>query len=94
MRILRFAVVLRKDGFFHLDDRKVKAVYPGEGYVVMAFLKPSPIDEDFGFPVLVLSCDELLEIQRKMRESDELTHKLLGHGWNGARPFWKLQDFL
>jgi hypothetical protein len=33
-------------------------------------------------------------ILEALDESDELTHELLGHGWNGKRPFWKLQDFM
>jgi len=96
MRVQKIAVVLRKEGFFHVGERKIKAVYPREGYVVMVFLEPSPIDEDFGFPVLVLSCKELEELEKKMKESDELTYKLRGEkGWlHGARPFFKVHEFM
>lgn len=94
MRIREVAIVLRKDGFFHLQNRKVKAVYPKDGYGVMIFLEPSPIDKDFEAYVWVPSMEDLEKIKAALDKSDDLTHELLGRGWNGARPFWKLQDFM
>lgn len=94
MRIMEIAVILRKDGFFHWNGRLIKAVYPGEGYGVMVFLVPSPIDKDFEACVWVPSVKELEAIQKALDESDGLTHNLLGHGWNGKRPYWKLVDFM
>jgi len=94
MRVKKIAVVLRKDGFFHYDGRLIKAVYPNEGYGVMIFLESSPIDKDFEAYVWVPTAQELQLILEALDESDELTHELLGHGWNGKRPFWKLHDFM
>lgn len=94
MRIREIAIVLRKDGFFHWNGQKIKAVYPGEGYGVMVFLEASQIDKDFEAYVWVPSAEELEEINKKLSKSDELTHELLGRGWAGKRPFWKLEDFM
>lgn len=94
MRIREVAIILRKDGFFHLQDRKVRAVYPNAGYGVMVFLDPSPIDKDFEAYVWVPSVEDLEKIRAALDKSDNLTHELLGRGWNGVRPFWKLQDFM
>ena len=94
MRLREIDIVLRKNGFFHWNGQRIKAVYPREGYVVMVFLDPSPIDKDFEAHVWVPSAEEIEEILRKMDKSDKLTHDLLGHGWNGKRPFWKLEDFM
>ena len=85
---------MRKDGFFHLADRKVKAVYPKSGYGVMVFLDNSPIDQDFEANVWVPSVEDLEKIRAALDKSDNMTHKLLGHGWSGKRPFYKLQDFM
>jgi len=94
MRVKKIAVVLRKDGFFHYDSRLIKAIYPNEGYGVMVFLESSPIDKDFEASVWVPTAQELQLILEALDESDELTYELLGHGWNGRRPFWKLHDFM
>ena len=94
MRVKKIAVVLRKDGFFHYNDRLIKALYPNEGYGVMVFLEPSLIDKDFEAYVWVPTVQELQHILEALDESDELTYELLGHGWNGRRPFWKLHDFM
>jgi hypothetical protein len=94
MRVKKIAVVLRKDGFFHYDGRLIKAIYPNEGYGVMIFLESSPIDTDFEVSVWVPTAQELQLILEALDESDKLTYELLGHGWNGKRPFWKLEDFI
>ena len=94
MRIEEIAVVLRHNGFFHWNDKLIKAVYPNEGYCVMVFLDPSPIDKDFEAYVWVPSVEDLKAIQKALDKSDNLTHDLLGRGWNGKRPYWKLHDFI
>lgn len=94
MKVREIAIVLRKDGFFHFNGHKIKAVYPGEGYGVMVFLESSEIDKDFEAYVWVPSAEELDQIKRALDKSDDLTHELLGRGWNGPRPFWKLEDFM
>jgi len=94
MRIIEIAIIPRKDGFFHWNGKLIKAVYPNEGYGVMVFLESSPIDKDFEVSVWVPSVEELGDIQRALDRSDKLTHELLGHGWNGKRPYWRLEDFM
>jgi len=94
VRVKRILVVLRKDGFFHHGNRRIPAVRPGEGWGVMVELEPSDIDQDFGFPVWVPSQDEIDEILRALKKSDELTHELRGRGWAGRRPYWRVEDFM
>jgi len=95
MRIKKIAVVLRKDHYFCLEDgRRIRAVYPNEGYAVMVFLENSPIDKDFEANVWVPSVEDLEKIKAALDKSDNLTHKMLGHGWTGKRPFHKLEDFM
>jgi hypothetical protein len=94
MRIREIAVILRKDGFFHYNGRLIKAVYPAVGFGVLVFLEPSEIDKDFEANVWVPSAEELEQIGKALDESDRKTHELLGHGWNGVRPYWKLEDFM
>lgn len=109
MRVKGIKLVKRFNGFFELDDgRRIPAVHRGNGYGVVVVLEPSKLDVDFGLPeiafrilrefgavfYLFLEADQLEELQHKFKESDELTHRLLGHGWSGKRPFWKLEDFM
>jgi hypothetical protein len=96
MKVKSIEVVLRKDGFFYHNGKKIPACYPGNGHVVMLFQEPSQIDVDFKEPVLVLSCEEFEEIGRKLKESDEKTWQLRGgKGWtHGKRPFVKLHEFM
>ena len=94
MRVKKIAIVLRKDGFFLYNDRKIQAVRPGQGYGVMVILEPSQIDEDFGVPVWVPSQEELEQIRRALKRSNELTHELRGRGWGGRRPYWRVEDFM
>jgi len=108
MIVRAVVIVLRKDGFFHTGDaivyrnyrgfkgfpyRRVEAVRKGSGYGVALVLQPSQIDSDFGVPTLFLTAEHLKTLEEAFDKSDHLTHKLLGHGWNGPRPFWKLEDF-
>jgi len=93
MRIREVAVILRKNGAFHLPDREVKSYYPNAGYAVLVFLEGSPIDEDFGTFVWVPSTEDLKKIQAALDESDTLTFALLGHGWsNGPRPYGAIKS--
>jgi len=94
VRIREVAIILRKDGFFHHGGKQIKAVYPENGYGVMVFLENSPIDKDFEANVWVPSVEDLEKIRAALDKSDNLTHDLLGHGWNGKRPFHKLEDFM
>jgi len=94
MNASEIAIILRKNGFFHWNGKLIKSVYPGEGYVVMVFLDPSPIDKDFETRVWIPSVEELEKIKEALDKSDDLTHDLLGHGWNGKRPYWKLHEFM
>jgi len=88
MKIREVAIILRRDGVFHLPDRNVKSVYPNAGYAVLVFLERSPIDEDFNTFVWVPSTEDLKKIKAALDESDSLTFALLGHGWsNGPRPY-------
>lgn len=87
-------MVRREDGFFHTDVKKVKAWYPQKGHVVMIFFENSQIDKDFEENVWVPKADELRRIADLMDESDRRTFKLLGHGWEGSRPFHMLEEFI
>jgi len=71
-------------------------MYPREGYAVMLFLEASQIDVDFKEAVVVLTCDQVKEINRKMEESDEKTWQLRGEkGWlHGPRPYFKMHEFM
>jgi len=96
MKVKAIKLVRREAGFFHYNGEKVKAYYPRDGWAVMLFLEGSPIDVDFKEPVLVLSCDQVKEINEKMKLSDEKTYQLRGgKGWtHGPRPFVKLHEFM
>jgi len=109
MRLRAVVIVLRKDGFFHTGDaivhrsydsfycfpyKKVPAVRQYRGWGVALVLRSSQVDADFGAQTLFLEEQHLRVIEEAFRKSDELTHELLGHGWNGVRPFWKLEDFI
>jgi hypothetical protein len=37
---------------------------------------------------------QLRRIEALMDKSDRLTYELLGHGWNGERPYFQVADFL
>ena len=109
-RLRAIVLVLRKDGVFHLDRArvvrsydgwsrfpvaKVKAVYPRNGWGVALILQHSQVDLDFRTPTLFLTQEQLETIQEAMRQSDQLTHKLLGRGWlHGARPYFKLHELM
>jgi len=58
-------------------------------------LLESQVDVDFDVPTLFLTDQQLNVIQEAFQRSDELTHKLLGHGWAvGPRPHMKVEDFV
>ena len=102
-------VVLRKDGYFHLPDRKVKAVRSGDGYGVDVVFEASQLDCDLGglpnetLTVLhgtaqefhfFITAKDLKRIELLMDKSDRLTYDLIGHGWEGERPYHKLEEFV
>ena len=88
-------LVKRDGGYFHLfNGKRVKAYYPRRGYAVMIFYEESPIDIDFGEKVWVPSAMELRRLADLMDQSDSKTFDLLGHGWEGERPFHKLEEFV
>ncbi len=102
-------IIKREGGFFHLPDRKVKAVRRGDGYGVDVVFEASQLDCDLGnlpkenlsvlnataqeFHFFITSKD-LERIELLMDKSDNLTFELLGHGWEGERPFHKLEEFV
>ena len=94
MKVKDILIVLRKEGFFHFGERRIQAARPGEGYGVMVLFETSQADFDFEGYVWFPSQDELDRIQRSLSKSDELTHNLLGRGWSGKRPFYRLEDFM
>jgi len=109
MRLRAVVIILRKNGFFHTGDaityrsydrfkgfpyRFVPAVRKGNGWGVALVLKTSQVDTDFGISTLFLTDGHLKAVEEAFKKSDELTHELLGHGWNGQRPFWKVEDFM
>lgn len=95
MKVKRMELVKRENGFFHyMNGKRVKAMYPRRGYAVMIFYEESPIDSDFGEKCWVPSAEELRRLADLMNESDRLTFDLLGHGWDGTRPYHKLEEFV
>jgi hypothetical protein len=109
MRLRAVVIILRKDGFFHTGEaiihrsydnftgfpyKKVPAVRQFSGWGVAVIVKPSQADIDFGEQIIFLEEQHRQAINEAFTKSDELTHDLLGHGWNGVRPFWKLEDFM
>ncbi|MBT0160748.1 hypothetical protein G4O51_12280 [Candidatus Bathyarchaeota archaeon A05DMB-2] len=109
MRLRAVVIILRKDGFFHTGEaiihrsydnftgfphKQVPAVRRFNGWGVALVLRTSQVDADFGAQTLFLEEQHLRVIEEAFHKSDELTHDLLGHGWNGVRPFWKLEDFM
>ena len=109
MRVKRIDIVKREDGYFHLSDRKVKAVRKGDGYGVDVVFEASPLDCDLGnLPKETLSilsatnqefhffitASDLKRIECLMDESERLTFEMLGHGWEGERPFHMLEEFI
>ena len=109
MRVKRIDLVRREGGYFHLTDRKVKAVRKGDGYGVDVVFEASPLDCDLGnlpaetLSILTATAQEfhffitaknLERIELLMDKSDRLTYDLIGHGWYGERPYHKLEEFV
>jgi len=107
MKVKKIVHVLRQGGYFYYNGQKIKAHHHGDGYGVDMILEVSPLDVDFGLPPelyealqgvefhLFINYEEYEDIGRKLKESDELTYQLLGHGWaSGPRPYQKLHEFM
>jgi hypothetical protein len=96
---LKEAVIYRSYGFNGFSVDQVQAAYrrdnPIDAYAVALVLQSSQADIDFGVPIFFLAEDHIEKVREAFRESDELTHSILGRGWaNGPRPFLKVEDFL
>jgi hypothetical protein len=95
MIVKRIDIIKREDGFFHPGNKpKIKAYKHGEGYGVMVFFEISPIDTDFGEYVWCPKAEELTRMTNMMHETDHMTFKMVGHGWEGVRPFHMLEEFI
>jgi hypothetical protein len=109
MRIKRIDLIKREGGYFYLTDRKVNAIRKGDGYGVDVVLEASQIDRDLGnLPAETLEVfnataqefhffitgKDLKRIEMLMDRSDRLTFELVGHGWDGERPFHRLDEFV
>lgn len=109
MRVKRIDLVKREGGFFHLPDRKVRSVRKGDGWGVDVVFEASQLDCDLGgLPAETLSVfdatrqefhffitdSQLRRIEALMDKSDRLTYELLGHGWDGERPFHRLEEYV
>ena len=95
MKVKRIDIIKREGGFFHPDHKpKIRAYKHGEGYGVMVFFESSPIDFDFQENVWCPSAEELQRIADLMDKTDHLTYEMLGHGWEGTRPFHMLEEFV
>ena len=109
MHIKRIDILKRQGGFFHLSDRKVKTVRKGDGYGVDVVFEASQLDCDLGrlshetlavFNATAqefhffITASQLSRIECLMDKSDSLTFELVGHGWDGERPFHKLEEFV
>ena len=85
MRIREIAIIKRAQGFFEYEGRKIPAVHSGNGFGVGLRLESSPVDLDFGFPILFLTNEDVQIIKKAFLESDKLTFQLVGHGWKAKR---------
>ena len=110
MRLWAIVIIPRRDGVFYLDEiitvrswgferfrvkRAPSTRKAPNGYGVAMILQPSPIDDVFGVPTIFLKDDELRSIMEAFNRSDELTHRMLGHGWTrGPRPYLELWEMM
>ena len=94
MKVKRVDIIRREDGFFHTEKGKIRAFKHGSGYGVFVYFERSPIDSDFGELVWTPKAEELRRMADMMDQTDHLTFKLLGHGWEGVRPFHMLEEFV
>jgi hypothetical protein len=60
----------------------------------MVFFENSLIDSDFGEKAWVPSAEELRRLVDLMDQSDSKTFELVSHGWEGERPYHKLEEFV
>jgi len=109
MRVKRIDTLKRQGGYFHLPDRKVKTVRKGDGYGVDVVFEASQLDVDLGgLPSeslavfnatsqefhFFISAKDLERIELLMDKSDQLTFDMLGRGWDGQRPYHRLEEFV
>ena len=110
MRLWAIVIIPRKDRVFLLDETIIIRSWGFErfrvkrapstrkapnGYGVAMILQPSPIDEVLGYPTLFIKADELEDLIKAMDRSDDLTHKMIGHGWTrGPRPYLYLYEMM
>jgi len=84
-------------GFGGFPVAKVPAYYrsnkPVDGYGVGLVLEKSQADIDFGVPILFLREEDVRVIDDAFHMSDQLTFRLLGRSWGGARPV-NVSDFM
>jgi len=95
LKVKRVDIIRREGGFFHPENKKrIRAFKHGAGYGVFVFFEGSPIDSDFGELVWTPSAEELRRMADLMDKTDHLTFEMLGHGWEGVRPFHMLEEFV
>jgi hypothetical protein len=85
MRIKEIAIIKRAEGFFEYEGRRIPAIHRGNGFGVGLRLESSQIDDDFGFPILFLTNEDIETIKKAFLKSDVLTFQLVGHGWKNKR---------
>ena len=61
---------------------------------MFVFFEESPIDVDFAETVWCPSAEELRRLAALMDKTDDLTFKMLGHGWEGKRPYHRLEELI
>ena len=109
MVIKRIDTLKRQGGYFHLPDRKVKTVRKGDGYGVDVVFEASQLDVDLGrLPSeslavfnataqefhFFITASQISRIEMLMDKSDRLTFDLIGRGWEGNRPYHRLEEFV
>ena len=95
LKVKRVDIIRREDGFFHPEGKEpIRAFKHGSGYGVFVFFEESPIDGDFNEFVWCPSAEELRRMAALLDKTDDLTFKMLGHGWEGVRPYHKLEEFI
>ena len=111
MRLKAILLIPRRNGILRLSEAEkiitigswsgfkaaeVKSTRPTpDGVAVGVVMDHSPIDDLAGAFLWFPKAWQLEMILDALDRSDQLTHRMIGHGWNrGPRPYIRLEDFI